>query len=684
VTISNTGQNIPVAGGAAPASITGTGNTNSLPSLTSTTAPKTNPLIGALGGAAVGAMINNALKNNPAQKPATPPPIKGTAPVANSAGNGVLTSIIKAATNPTKPVATTPPANTATGGVPPVGPDIPPSFVPQADGTYTNTNDDGSVDTYSADGTWQSTSYPVTDNNSGLGNGTQIPSESPVGDTATQTPDTSGITDLGDGFTENADGVVYDADGNQVATRRSDGTYALTSEQDNNGTVNLGGGFFQDQLGDIYKDDGTLYATSNGSGGYDLYTPYQDVPSADPFDSSSPAPADNTPIQDYPDIQYIDDSLPPDTSNEDNSQKNGGLVTMMKNGGTPHYAGGGGVISTTDDGSGNRIVLYGDGSTETYDSYDNLIDSTSAPDDASAYPNATQTPPANDSPAETNATQTPQPTNQGIPNAGSGDTSWLNNLLANVTGGTSDISGFLNTLKSNLGTIGGGALVGSLLTQLANSSGSSGAINKGVDMSKAAYIAPRTTNFGIGAAPVVSADQYTQPSTTKVGDVGDLYSNLGVTGYDTTPAAPPAQKAMAEGGTTGTHYTYGQDIDPLANMGLRQQPSGLRAGGGAHTLNSHETNPMREGRIDFRHGSSVSGEGDGQSDDIPAMLADGEYVIDAELVAMLGNGSNKAGSKMLDKFREEVRAHKRGADLKKIPPKAKSPLAYFKEANKNG
>jgi len=203
-------------------------------------------------------------------------------------------------------------------------------------------------------------------------------------------------------------------------------------------------------------------------------------------------------------------------------------------------------------------------------------------------------------------------------------------------------------------------------------------------MSKAAYIAPRTTNFGIGAAPVVSADQYTQPSTTKVGNVGDLYSNLGVTGYDTTPAAPPAQKAMAEGGTTGTHYTYGQDIDPLANMGLRQQPSGLRAGGGAHTLNSHETNPMREGRIDFRHGSSVSGEGDGQSDDIPAMLADGEYVIDAELVAMLGNGSNKAGSKMLDKFREEVRAHKRGADLKKIPPKAKSPLAYFKEANKNG
>jgi hypothetical protein len=62
------------------------------------------------------------------------------------------------------------------------------------------------------------------------------------------------------------------------------------------------------------------------------------------------------------------------------------------------------------------------------------------------------------------------------------------------------------------------------------------------------------------------------------------------------------------------------------------------------------------------------------------MLADGEYVIDAETVAQLGNGSNKAGAKMLDEFRENIRAHKRSAPTHKIPPKSKSPLAYLKGA----
>jgi hypothetical protein len=47
---------------------------------------------------------------------------------------------------------------------------------------------------------------------------------------------------------------------------------------------------------------------------------------------------------------------------------------------------------------------------------------------------------------------------------------------------------------------------------------------------------------------------------------------------------------------------------------------------------------------------------------------------------MLGNGSNKAGAKVLDNFRKEVRAHKRSAPLGKIPPKTKSPLEYLKGA----
>ena len=80
-------------------------------------------------------------------------------------------------------------------------------------------------------------------------------------------------------------------------------------------------------------------------------------------------------------------------------------------------------------------------------------------------------------------------------------------------------------------------------------------------------------------------------------------------------------------------------------------------------------------------GHYVKGKGDGQSDDIPAMLADGEYVFDADTVASLGNGSSDAGAKLLDHFREALREHKRSAPVDKIPPAA-SPLLYMKEALK--
>jgi hypothetical protein len=78
----------------------------------------------------------------------------------------------------------------------------------------------------------------------------------------------------------------------------------------------------------------------------------------------------------------------------------------------------------------------------------------------------------------------------------------------------------------------------------------------------------------------------------------------------------------------------------------------------------------------------VDGKGDGQSDDIPAMLAKNEYVFDADTVAQLGNGSSEAGAKLLDKFREAVRRHKRSAPANTIPPKAKKLTSYLKEAER--
>lgn len=63
---------------------------------------------------------------------------------------------------------------------------------------------------------------------------------------------------------------------------------------------------------------------------------------------------------------------------------------------------------------------------------------------------------------------------------------------------------------------------------------------------------------------------------------------------------------------------------------------------------------------------------------VPAKIADGEYVFPASFVTALGKGDNKAGAALLDKMREAIREHKRSAPVNKIPPKAKSPLDYLK------
>jgi hypothetical protein len=79
-------------------------------------------------------------------------------------------------------------------------------------------------------------------------------------------------------------------------------------------------------------------------------------------------------------------------------------------------------------------------------------------------------------------------------------------------------------------------------------------------------------------------------------------------------------------------------------------------------------------------GGSIRGIGGGQDDRIPAMLSDGEHVVDAETVSMLGDGSNDAGHQRLEQFKRNLRSQKRAASSKKIPPKAKGIGAYMREA----
>jgi hypothetical protein len=166
-----------------------------------------------------------------------------------------------------------------------------------------------------------------------------------------------------------------------------------------------------------------------------------------------------------------------------------------------------------------------------------------------------------------------------------------------------------------------------------------------------------------------------------------------------------AQPAGITGGTSGS----GQDTTPAYNENLKMMgnylnptqsvntsgivpsyrsmssPMSAKRGGEIHDRMGHPEYPKSSLETVFstRGGSNyVQGKGTGQSDDIDAKLADGEYVFDADIVSALGDGSNKAGAQALDKMREAIRAHKRSAPDTKIPPKARSPLSYLEERNR--
>lgn len=63
---------------------------------------------------------------------------------------------------------------------------------------------------------------------------------------------------------------------------------------------------------------------------------------------------------------------------------------------------------------------------------------------------------------------------------------------------------------------------------------------------------------------------------------------------------------------------------------------------------------------------------------VPAKIADGEVVLPASFVTALGGGDNKRGARMLDQMRQHLREHKRSAPNSRIPPKAKTPMEYLR------
>jgi hypothetical protein len=111
-------------------------------------------------------------------------------------------------------------------------------------------------------------------------------------------------------------------------------------------------------------------------------------------------------------------------------------------------------------------------------------------------------------------------------------------------------------------------------------------------------------------------------------------------------------------------------------MAITGLPSFERHADGGE-VGEHNPEFFSEGGLQHRY---VTGDGDGTSDSVPAMLANGEFVIPADVVASLGNGSNEAGALVLNNFLSVVREHKQDHESNELPPDSKGPLSYLAEA----
>ena len=247
----------------------------------------------------------------------------------------------------------------------------------------------------------------------------------------------------------------------------------------------------------------------------------------------------------------------------------------------------------------------------------------------------------------------------------------------NLVGGDNSV---LSGLTDKLGITGSGGLTENLgldkLLPGTTTASSTEAANAGSTAGGVRDASIATTN-GVTGGNAASWD--------KAGSgLGSLLSGGNLTKY-ALPAAVLAsalsgKKSAPTATATNSDANYGTH---LSNVPFNRQAQAVDVANVAYgkTPNMFFKDNSLPSTVTAAQGRYIKGAGTGISDSIPARLSDGEYVIDAQTVSMLGDGSSDAGAKKLDQLREEIRKQKGGLLAKgKFPPKAHSPLSYLKGA----
>jgi hypothetical protein len=187
--------------------------------------------------------------------------------------------------------------------------------------------------------------------------------------------------------------------------------------------------------------------------------------------------------------------------------------------------------------------------------------------------------------------------------------------------------------------------------------------------------------------PTSTGLNYLNEDSTLTGDTIDTGTGSGLKG-DLTTANTNFTLNDFGAGTTATPQLFNTGTNPAAYAPTSSQSYGPTQSVPTQSFNTggevdgHNPTFFSPGGLASMENTYVKGEGDGTSDSVAAMLANGEFVIPADVVSKLGNGSNDAGANVLDEFLSTIREHAQKHNPKELPPDSKGPLAYLTDAKK--
>lgn len=284
---------------------------------------------------------------------------------------------------------------------------------------------------------------------------------------------------------------------------------------------------------------------------------------------------------------------------------------------------------------------------------------------------------------------------------------------------TSGIASLMPTTTAGKAALGGAGLLGASMISDRNRFGVPETEHYSGPLSKFRYDPSRYQPVEVSPPSPLYQASYAgggpveQMSNANAVGMNTGYPQADITGHAyATPWQTPVSENVVQGAAdTGVNRISGQmlagggtvNLQGTIDLGGPQGANGYQPGGGMMGGGRPDPNMMSQianagisGLMGYAAGGGISslgkysdggrmlkGPGDGMSDSIPATisdkqparLADGEFVVPADVVSHLGNGSTDAGARQLYKMMDKVRTARTGrkSQGREINPKKYMP-----------